>query len=68
MMLGVMKNVQEKTPVRKKEEKQRQAEVQRKYHGPKTGPHGEHNFVERKAVAGSALDAQSSPPLILAGK
>eukprot|EP00972_Heterocapsa_arctica_P070970 10485391-Heterocapsa_arctica.AAC.1 len=29
MMLGVMKNVQEKTPVRKKEEKQRQEEVQR---------------------------------------
>eukprot|EP00972_Heterocapsa_arctica_P078912 11637019-Heterocapsa_arctica.AAC.1 len=44
MMLGVMKNVQEKTPVRKKEDKLRQAEVQRKYHGPKTGPHGEHNF------------------------
>eukprot|EP00972_Heterocapsa_arctica_P039639 5842211-Heterocapsa_arctica.AAC.1 len=43
-----MKNVQEKTPVRKKEEKQRQEEVQRKYHGPKTGPHGEHSFVDKE--------------------
>eukprot|EP00972_Heterocapsa_arctica_P077285 11399558-Heterocapsa_arctica.AAC.1 len=49
MMLGVMKNVQEKTPVRKKEDKQRQAEVQMKYHGPKTGPHGEHNFAEKES-------------------
>eukprot|EP00972_Heterocapsa_arctica_P096434 14226629-Heterocapsa_arctica.AAC.1 len=48
MMLGVMKNVQEKTPVRKKEERQRQEEVQRKYHEPKTGPHGEHNFVDKE--------------------
>eukprot|EP00972_Heterocapsa_arctica_P064967 9591147-Heterocapsa_arctica.AAC.1 len=48
MMLGVMENVQEKTLARKREEKQRQEEVQRKYHGPETGPHGEHNFVDKE--------------------
>eukprot|EP00972_Heterocapsa_arctica_P062384 9196381-Heterocapsa_arctica.AAC.1 len=44
-----MENVHDKAPVRKKEEKQKQEEVQRKYQGPKTGPHGEHNFVDKKA-------------------
>eukprot|EP00972_Heterocapsa_arctica_P034987 5149995-Heterocapsa_arctica.AAC.1 len=44
MLLNVMKHVHEKTSVRKKEDKQKQQEVQTKFHGPKTGPHGEHNF------------------------
>eukprot|EP00972_Heterocapsa_arctica_P094210 13894088-Heterocapsa_arctica.AAC.1 len=48
IMLSVMSNVHDKAPVRKKEEKLRQEEVQRKYQGPKTGPHGEHTFVDKE--------------------
>eukprot|EP00972_Heterocapsa_arctica_P052160 7672053-Heterocapsa_arctica.AAC.1 len=48
MMLKVIGNVHDKAPVRKKEEKQQQEEVQRKFQGPKTGPHGEHNFVDKE--------------------
>eukprot|EP00972_Heterocapsa_arctica_P028616 4209642-Heterocapsa_arctica.AAC.1 len=66
MMLGVMKNVQGKTPVRKKEDKQRQAELQRKYQRPDRM--ASITLWKRKAGAGSALDAQSSPQLILDGK
>eukprot|EP00972_Heterocapsa_arctica_P087208 12859055-Heterocapsa_arctica.AAC.1 len=48
MLLKIMKNVHEKTPARKKEDKQKRQEVEKKFHGPKTGPHGEHNCVERE--------------------
>eukprot|EP00972_Heterocapsa_arctica_P018310 2704739-Heterocapsa_arctica.AAC.1 len=37
MMLNIMKSIQEKAPVRKKEEKQDGVDPQQKYHGPKTG-------------------------------
>eukprot|EP00972_Heterocapsa_arctica_P050280 7394088-Heterocapsa_arctica.AAC.1 len=43
-----MKKVHDKAPVRKKEDKRRLQEEQRKYHGPKTGPHGEHNVVDKE--------------------
>eukprot|EP00972_Heterocapsa_arctica_P095762 14123657-Heterocapsa_arctica.AAC.1 len=48
MMLDVMSHVHDKAPVRKKEDKQAQQEVQRKYQGPKTGPHGEHDFIDKE--------------------
>eukprot|EP00972_Heterocapsa_arctica_P036963 5441613-Heterocapsa_arctica.AAC.1 len=48
LILNVMKNFHEKTPVREKEDKQRQQDVRRKFHGPKTGPHGEHNSVAKE--------------------
>eukprot|EP00972_Heterocapsa_arctica_P061972 9136579-Heterocapsa_arctica.AAC.1 len=48
MMLKVMENVHDKAPVRKKEEKQAQVEAQRKFQGPKTGPHGEHQIVDKE--------------------
>eukprot|EP00972_Heterocapsa_arctica_P098477 14531741-Heterocapsa_arctica.AAC.1 len=48
MMLKVMEHVHEKAPARKKEEKQDQEEAQTKFQGPKTGPHGEHIFVDKE--------------------
>eukprot|EP00972_Heterocapsa_arctica_P050121 7370990-Heterocapsa_arctica.AAC.1 len=42
-----MKSIQEKAPVRKKEDGQERQEAERKFHGPKTGLHGEHCFAER---------------------
>eukprot|EP00972_Heterocapsa_arctica_P066859 9865750-Heterocapsa_arctica.AAC.1 len=42
MMLNVMEHVHDKAPPRKKEEKLTQEEAQRKFQGPKMGPHGEH--------------------------
>eukprot|EP00972_Heterocapsa_arctica_P033170 4880329-Heterocapsa_arctica.AAC.1 len=47
MMLDIMKNIQEKVPVRKKEDRQECREAEKKFHGPKTGVHGEHCFAER---------------------
>ncbi len=49
MMLNVMGNVHDKAPVRKKDEKQQQEEVQRKFQGPKTGLHGEHDFIDKES-------------------
>eukprot|EP00972_Heterocapsa_arctica_P099864 14731162-Heterocapsa_arctica.AAC.1 len=43
-----MENVHDKAPVRKKEEKQAQEDSQWKSQGPKTGPHGEHHFVDKE--------------------
>eukprot|EP00972_Heterocapsa_arctica_P036654 5397104-Heterocapsa_arctica.AAC.1 len=48
MMLDVMSHVHDKAPVRKKEDKQALKEVQLKYQGPKTGPHGEHDFTDKE--------------------
>eukprot|EP00972_Heterocapsa_arctica_P040095 5906639-Heterocapsa_arctica.AAC.1 len=48
MMLDVMSHVHDKAPVRKKEDKQAQKEVQRKYQGPKTGPHGVHDVIDKE--------------------
>eukprot|EP00972_Heterocapsa_arctica_P053775 7920808-Heterocapsa_arctica.AAC.1 len=48
MMMSIMGEVHDKAPVRKKEEKQVQEEAQRKFQGPKTGPHGEHIFVDKE--------------------
>eukprot|EP00972_Heterocapsa_arctica_P020444 3015582-Heterocapsa_arctica.AAC.1 len=42
-----MKSIQEKAPVRKKEDRQERQEPEKKFHGPKTGVHGEHCFAER---------------------
>eukprot|EP00972_Heterocapsa_arctica_P066011 9739139-Heterocapsa_arctica.AAC.1 len=43
-----MGNVHDKAPVRKKEEKQILEEIHRKFQGPKTGPHGDHNFIDKE--------------------
>eukprot|EP00972_Heterocapsa_arctica_P075277 11105723-Heterocapsa_arctica.AAC.1 len=43
-----MEHVHDKAPARKKEEKQDQEDAQRKLQGPKTGPHGEHIFVDKE--------------------
>eukprot|EP00972_Heterocapsa_arctica_P013010 1911321-Heterocapsa_arctica.AAC.1 len=43
-----MEHVHDKAPARKKEDKQAQKEAQRKFQGPKTGPHGEHQFVDKE--------------------
>eukprot|EP00972_Heterocapsa_arctica_P037781 5562621-Heterocapsa_arctica.AAC.1 len=43
-----MKRVHEKTPARKKEDKQERQEAEKKFHGPKTGQHGEHCFTKRE--------------------
>ena len=43
-----MGRVHDKAPPRKKEDKPTQAEAQRKFQGPKTGPHGEHVFVPKE--------------------
>eukprot|EP00972_Heterocapsa_arctica_P098743 14571683-Heterocapsa_arctica.AAC.1 len=43
-----MKSIQEKAPVRKKEDRQEGVDPQEKYHGPKTGVHGEHCLTERQ--------------------
>eukprot|EP00972_Heterocapsa_arctica_P041043 6049843-Heterocapsa_arctica.AAC.1 len=48
MMLAIMERVHDKAPPRKKEEKSTQAEAQRKFQGPKTGPHGEHDFAPKE--------------------
>ena len=48
MMLNVMEHVHDKAPPRKKEEKLSQEEAQRKFQGPKTGPHGEHEFIAKE--------------------
>eukprot|EP00972_Heterocapsa_arctica_P047912 7067512-Heterocapsa_arctica.AAC.1 len=48
MMLDVMSHVHDKAPVRKKEEKQAQTVVQRKFQGPKTGTHGEHELSDKE--------------------
>eukprot|EP00972_Heterocapsa_arctica_P017730 2620816-Heterocapsa_arctica.AAC.1 len=40
-----MEHVHDKAPPRKKEEKLSQEEAQRKFQGPKTGRHGEHEFI-----------------------
>eukprot|EP00972_Heterocapsa_arctica_P035466 5219581-Heterocapsa_arctica.AAC.1 len=48
MLLKVMENVHDKAPVRKKEEKKALEEIQRKFQGPKTGPHGEHNSIDKE--------------------
>eukprot|EP00972_Heterocapsa_arctica_P006977 1020574-Heterocapsa_arctica.AAC.1 len=67
MTLNVMENVHDKAPVRKKEEKQAHEEVQRKFQGPKTGPHGELTLSTKKEGAGGAPRARSSPPPTWAG-
>eukprot|EP00972_Heterocapsa_arctica_P009540 1406297-Heterocapsa_arctica.AAC.1 len=59
MMLDVMSHVHDKAPVRKKEDKQAQKEVQRKYQGPKTGPHGEHDFIDKEG--GGCAKPKSKP-------
>eukprot|EP00972_Heterocapsa_arctica_P098315 14508534-Heterocapsa_arctica.AAC.1 len=43
-----MENVHDKAPVRKKEEKQVLEDIQRIFQGPKTGPHREHNFIDKE--------------------
>eukprot|EP00972_Heterocapsa_arctica_P024489 3612776-Heterocapsa_arctica.AAC.1 len=43
-----MEHVHDKAPARKKEEKQVHNETQRKLQGLKTGPHGEHTFVDKE--------------------
>eukprot|EP00972_Heterocapsa_arctica_P058761 8662861-Heterocapsa_arctica.AAC.1 len=43
-----MGHVHDKAPPRKKEEQLSQEEVQRKFQGPKTGPHGEHVFIDKE--------------------
>eukprot|EP00972_Heterocapsa_arctica_P014890 2192732-Heterocapsa_arctica.AAC.3 len=48
MMLSIMERVHDKAPPRKKEDKATQDEAQRKFQGPKTGPHGEHDFVTKE--------------------
>eukprot|EP00972_Heterocapsa_arctica_P080367 11844089-Heterocapsa_arctica.AAC.1 len=48
MMLNIMKSIQEKAPVRKKEERQDGVDPQQTYHGPKTGVHGEHCLTDRQ--------------------
>eukprot|EP00972_Heterocapsa_arctica_P027757 4081583-Heterocapsa_arctica.AAC.1 len=48
MMLDVMSHVHDKAPVRKKEEKHAHKEVQRKFQGPKTGKHGEHELIDKE--------------------
>eukprot|EP00972_Heterocapsa_arctica_P074985 11067302-Heterocapsa_arctica.AAC.1 len=45
-----MENVHDKALVRKKEEKLVLEEIPRKVQGPKTGPHGEHNFIDKKGA------------------
>eukprot|EP00972_Heterocapsa_arctica_P025317 3730096-Heterocapsa_arctica.AAC.1 len=47
MMLNIMKSIQEKAPVIKKENRQDLREAEKKFHGPKTGVHGEHCVTER---------------------
>eukprot|EP00972_Heterocapsa_arctica_P075357 11116856-Heterocapsa_arctica.AAC.1 len=47
MMFNIMKSIQEKAPVINKEERQEGADPEQKYHGPKTGVHGEHCFAVR---------------------
>eukprot|EP00972_Heterocapsa_arctica_P011736 1718429-Heterocapsa_arctica.AAC.1 len=47
MLLNIMKNVHEQASVRKKEDRQERQEAEKKYHGPKTGVHGEHCFANR---------------------
>eukprot|EP00972_Heterocapsa_arctica_P105000 15472499-Heterocapsa_arctica.AAC.1 len=47
MMLNIMKSIPEKAPVREKEDRQERREAEKKFHGPKTGVHGEHCFAER---------------------
>eukprot|EP00972_Heterocapsa_arctica_P068439 10112265-Heterocapsa_arctica.AAC.1 len=58
MTLGIMENVDDKAPVRKKEEKQAHKEAQRKFLGPKTGTHGEHHLID-KAGGGWQRTARS---------
>eukprot|EP00972_Heterocapsa_arctica_P114398 16442242-Heterocapsa_arctica.AAC.1 len=48
MLLDIMKNIQDKAPVRKKKDRQERQEAEKKFHGPKTGVHGEHCFTERE--------------------
>eukprot|EP00972_Heterocapsa_arctica_P113366 16436746-Heterocapsa_arctica.AAC.1 len=48
MFLDIMKEVHDKAPARKEEDKQDGAEEGRKrFHGPKIGVHGAHDFVHR---------------------
>eukprot|EP00972_Heterocapsa_arctica_P059366 8754793-Heterocapsa_arctica.AAC.1 len=47
MLLDIMKNVQDEAPVRKKEDRQERQEADNKFHGPKTGVHGEDCFADR---------------------
>eukprot|EP00972_Heterocapsa_arctica_P109795 16165244-Heterocapsa_arctica.AAC.1 len=42
-----MKSVHEKAPVREKEDRQERPWAEKKFHGPKTGVHGEHCFADR---------------------
>eukprot|EP00972_Heterocapsa_arctica_P060182 8876454-Heterocapsa_arctica.AAC.1 len=64
-----MKNIHEKTPARKKEGKQKWQDADNKFHGPKTGPHVEHNFVEREEGGWKCTRfVQSFPPNTYAGK
>eukprot|EP00972_Heterocapsa_arctica_P027812 4090987-Heterocapsa_arctica.AAC.1 len=42
MLLDIMKSVHEQAPVRKKEDRQERQRAEKKFHGPKTGVHGEH--------------------------
>eukprot|EP00972_Heterocapsa_arctica_P100992 14885993-Heterocapsa_arctica.AAC.1 len=44
MLLDIMKNVHEKAPARKKEERQERQEAGKISHGPKTGQHGDNCF------------------------
>eukprot|EP00972_Heterocapsa_arctica_P097298 14354779-Heterocapsa_arctica.AAC.1 len=46
--MSIKERVHDKVPPRKKEDKVSQEEAQRKFQGPKTGPHGEHNFISKE--------------------
>ena len=48
MMLSIMEHVHDKAPPRKKEDKATQAVERKKFQGPKTGPHGEHDFEAKE--------------------
>ena len=50
MMLSIMEHVHDKAPPRKKEEKPSQEATRKKFQGPKTGPHGDHNFIDNGAA------------------
>ena len=60
MMLNIMGNVHDKAPTRKKEDRTKLEEARNKFQGPRTGPHGEHNFID-KTVDGNAQDATKPP-------